>query len=103
MKNFILVLLIMFFSTANAGAAVWTNDDKVKNAIIEVSGKINKDSNLLKENILNNALSALTDETEIDYETDLVIAEIDKKFINKSKKDLIAILASTLLSDSGSL
>lgn len=77
-----------------------TEVDKVKVALSEASELLHKDTKELKSHVLDNALSTLSDESEVNHETEVVLKEIEKKFPKKSQKDMLALLTSTLLSES---
>lgn len=99
MKKLAALTLALILSL-NISAMPLTEVQKVKLSISEASQTLSKDVRELKSLVLENALSTLSNDSEIAHETEVVLEKIEGKFPHKSQREMLALLSSTLLSDS---
>lgn len=99
MKTLLTSATFFLIIISNLSAALVSTDQKIKATFNEITHSIHQDNESSKKAILHNALATLSGETELDHETEMVIEALEKKFPNKTKQQLIALLSATLLSE----
>lgn len=99
MKTLLTSATFFLLIIGNVSAAPISTDQKIKATFNEITHSIHHDNESTKKAILHNALATLSGEAEIEHETEMVIEALEKKFPNKTKQQLIALLSATLLSE----
>ncbi len=101
MNKLLVMTTLIILAAFNTNAAVLTETDKVKLAITSASNSLQKDITDFKNQILNDSLSHLSQDSEITHETETVLNEMEKKFPKKSQQEKLALLSAILLSEIG--